>query len=135
MQNEIDENTPYKRIKILDLPYDTTRAHLEELSSKYGRVSNVEIDRSERNRIVGFVTYTSSHDAAFAVYRLEDFIYRGIRIRVYPAHITQEEIERKKKEKLERQRTRMEGEDARKKSITIKNVKKKKRITILSRPS
>jgi len=99
-QDQNDENPPYKRIKILDLPYDTTRAHLEELGSKFGKVSNVEIERSERNRLVGFVSYTSSHDAAFAVYRLEDFIYRGIHIRVYPAPITQEEIERKKKRKI-----------------------------------
>jgi len=97
MQQDLNEETPYKRIKILDLPYDTTRAHLDDLGSKFGRVSNVEVERSERNRVVGYISYTSSHDAAFAVYRLEDFIYKGIHIRVYPAPITQEEIERKKK--------------------------------------
>jgi len=117
MQQDQNENIPYKRIKLLDLPYDTTRAYLDELGSKYGRVSNVEIERSERNRIVGYISYTSSHDAAFAVYRLEDFIYRGIRIRVYPSPITQEEIERKKKEKLERQRT-LDGDDGRKKALS-----------------
>jgi len=99
---------PFKRIKIYDLPWEVTRGHLEELASKFGKVALVEL-RKGRYGMIGFITFNTYIDADFALYRLRDgYVFMGSKIKVFPAPVTQEEIERKKKEKLEREKKNSE---------------------------
>jgi RNA recognition motif-containing protein len=108
------QNLPFKRIKILRLPSDVTRAHLEELGSKFGKITGIEIERAGRYECVGFITFATFHDAEYALYRLIDTIYLGNQIRVFSSPITTEELERKKKEQQDR-RTQSIGDNGKKK--------------------
>jgi len=60
-----------KRVHIRHLPYDTNRAQLEELCAPLGRVTNVETKKG-----YGFVTFESTDDAEFAIYRLNGKSWR-----------------------------------------------------------
>jgi len=66
--------------------------------------------------MMGFVTFMKEVDAEFALYRLVDYVYMGRKIKVYPAPVTQQEIERRRKEQNERER-RADDFDKRKKVV------------------
>jgi len=95
------DNTPlpFRRIKIMDLDWDITRAHVEELCSKFGKITNIEMIRTRNRGWISFVTFMTFVDAEFAVYQLQDRRVMGYPIRVYAAPVTEEEKEEKKKER------------------------------------
>jgi len=115
---EQPQQTPhkYKRIEIdlTGVNRDVTRAHVEELCSKYGRVNDIEMTRG-REGFSCFVTFGSTVDAEFALYRLYDHVFMGTKIKAYPAPLTNEEIKKRKDEASEREKKRMEGREKRKK--------------------
>lgn len=102
-QKQYDEDEPFNRIRIMDLPFEATREHLDELCTKFGRIKQIEM-RKGAYGMIGFVTFTKEVDAEFALYRLVDYVYMGRKIKVYPAPVTQQEIERKRREQNERER-------------------------------
>jgi len=110
-----DENEPFNRIKIMDLPFEVTKAHLEELCSKFGRIRSIEM-RKGNYGMIGLVTFMKEVDAEFALYRLVDYVYMNRKIKVYPAPVTQEEVERKRREQSERDRRNEEFGQKKKKS-------------------
>jgi len=67
---------PNKRIHIRRLPFETTRAELEELCSSYGRVTTVDYCR----RGYGLVTFETADDAAYAIYRLKEKVWHGMEL-------------------------------------------------------
>jgi len=125
----------YKRIEIdlTDVNRDVTRAHVEELCSKYGRVNDIEM-RRDRDRFSYFVTFGSTVDAEFALYRLYDHVFMGGQIKAYPAPLTNDELKKRREEAQERERKRMEGRDNRKKKV-VKGPKGKGSLKFLAPPN
>jgi len=104
----------FRRIKIIDLPREVTRAHIDELCSKFGRITDIEL-RRVGNLMNSFVTFSRFVDAEFALYRLTDTIYLGSKIKAFSAELTQEDMEAREKEQKERERKKLEGREKKKK--------------------
>jgi len=68
--------TSGKRIIVKNLPPGTTREELRELGDRYGRVVNVEIV-PKPDRPFGFISFLTEDDAAFTIYRLHEYRYKG----------------------------------------------------------
>jgi hypothetical protein len=62
-------------IQVSNLPPSIVREELRELCLSCGRVIDCEIYRKKGNP-VGYVTFLTSKDASYAVYRLQDRLYR-----------------------------------------------------------
>jgi len=117
-KNDEEDSNTFRRIKIMDLPREITRGHIEELCGKYGKINEIEMRRGN-NGMNSFVTFHKVVDAEFALYRLLDSTYMGSKIKAYPAKLTKEEIEQRKNEAKERERKRLEGKNKKKKIIKL----------------
>jgi hypothetical protein len=77
-QQKTDQQVPTsgKRIIVKNLPPGTTREELRELGDRYGRVVNVELV-PKPDRPFGFISFLTEDDAAFTIYRLHEYRYKG----------------------------------------------------------
>jgi len=76
-QQQQPQPTSGKRIIVRNLPPGTTREELRELGDRYGRVINVELVSKPDRPCFGFISFLTEDDAAFSIYRLHDYRYKG----------------------------------------------------------
>jgi RNA recognition motif-containing protein len=99
---------PYKRIRITNLPKLITREHVFELCFKFGKVleNGVQVRKNINNNnntisnfAEAYVSFLTTHDAEFAIYRLQDYTFQGFHLHAFPAPFSAEEKEERKKDK------------------------------------
>jgi len=118
--NDADNREPFWRIKIVDLDWDITRGHIDELCSKFGKITNIEVIKTRRVGKLALVTFLRQDDAEYAVYRLKGTRVAGYPIRVFPAPVTEVEIERKKQLERDREKRKLENDQKKRPSKTQK---------------
>jgi len=124
---------------VVDIPIrDVNRDAIEELCSKFGKVNSVElkrVGRDEKARFKAYVTYLQSGDADYAVYSLTGYSFKDAILRSFPAPLSEDDIQKRKGDKVRRDRDRISGGDMSEKKKRAKEKPKKGSLRFLAAPN